>query len=173
MKYVLAMHVTQPIVNENVLSLGLSHLEDKLSKIYEEYDLSPEIVGDNSFLNINYWGRPTSIIRLSLSEARVQGKQTLDFDTIAREYDSYKKNFDNLFETYQDIFPNVSPNDRELLLQKLSLTERRVFREIEKLQQCTFLELKIILNLSDLDIQASLETLKSKGLVLLSKAGNL
>ncbi|MCW4038469.1 MAG: hypothetical protein NWF13_07015 [Candidatus Bathyarchaeota archaeon] len=42
-KYVLTMHAFQPIIDERVLSLSLSYLEDELNSIPEEYDLGPEI----------------------------------------------------------------------------------------------------------------------------------
>ena len=109
-----------------------------MNSIPEKYDLSPEILADNAFLNINYWGRPASIIRLSLSEARLDRKQTLDFDTVRKVYNSYEKNFDTLYLAYQDILPRTSKEARDILLQKLSLSERRVWRTIEKLSVCTF-----------------------------------
>jgi len=164
-KYVLTMHAFQPIIDERVLSLSLSYLEDELNSIPEEYDLSPEIIADNAFLNVNYWGRPASVIRLSLSEARVDGKQTLDFDTIRKVYDSYVKNFDNLYQAYQDILPKASKDARDILVQKLSLNERRVWRTIDKLSECAILELKITVRLSDLELQAAIDTLRFRGLV--------
>jgi hypothetical protein len=165
MKYVLTMHTFQPIIDERVLSLSLSYLEDELNSIPEEYDLGPEIIADNAFLNTNYWGRPASVIRLSLSEARLDGKQTLDFDTVRKVYASYEKNFENLYQAYQDILPKASKEARDILLQKLSLSERRVWRTIDKLGECTILELKITLRLSDLELQAAIDTLRFRGLV--------
>ncbi len=164
-KYVLTMQAFQPIIDERVLSLSWNYLEDKLNSIPEEYDLNPEILADNAFLNINYWGRPASIIRLSLSEARLDRKQTLDFDTIRKVYNSYEKNFDTLYQAYQDILPRASKEARDILLQKLSLTERRVWRTIEKLSVCTFLVLKITLHLSNLELQAAIDTLKFYALI--------
>jgi len=164
-KYVLTIHTFQPIIDKRTISLSLKYLEDKLNRILEEYDLNPEIIADNAFLNINYWGRPLSVIRLSLSMARLERMKKLDFDTIKRVYSSYEKNFDILYMTYRDILPKASKEGRGFLLQKLSLTERRIWRTIDKLGQCTFLELKITLKLSDMTLQAALETLSLRSLI--------
>jgi hypothetical protein len=67
--------------------------------------------------------------------------------------------------TYRDILPKASKEGRGLLLQKLSLIERRIWRTIDKLGQCTFLELKITLKLSDMTLQAALETLSLRSLI--------
>jgi hypothetical protein len=164
-KYVLTMHAFQPIIDERVLSLSLSYLEDELNSIPEEYDLNPEILADNAFLNINYWGRPASVIRLSLSESRLVGKQTLDFDVVRKVYESYEKNFENLYQASQDILPKASKDVRDILIQKLSLNERRVLRTIDKLGKCAILELKITVRISDLELQAAIDTLRFRGLV--------
>jgi hypothetical protein len=170
-KYMLTMHAFQPIITERVLSLSLSYLEDELNRIPKEYDLSPEIIANNAFLNINYWGRPASIIRLGLAEARLDRKYLLDFDTIRNIYASYENNFDTLYQAYQDILPRATKEAREVLLHKLSLTERRVWRTIDKLETCTFLELKIALHLPDIELQAAIETLSYRAIIYSPKQG--
>jgi hypothetical protein len=55
-KYILTMQAFHPVVNQSLLKLGLSHVEDRLTQIVDDYDLSTEVLADNAFLNINYWG---------------------------------------------------------------------------------------------------------------------
>ncbi len=171
MKYVLTMHTFQPIIDEQTITLSLNYLDEKLNRLLEEYDLNSVILADNAFLNINHWGRPLSIIRLSLSMARLERIPKLTFDTIKRVYNSYEKNFDSLYMTFRDILPKTSKEVRGRLFEKLSLTERRVWRTINKLGLCTFLELKIVLKLSDIKLQAAIETLRLHALIYSPRPG--
>jgi hypothetical protein len=58
-----------------------------------------------------------------------------------------------------------------IILQKLSLTERRVWMTIEKLNECTFFVLKITLRLSYLELQSAIDTLRFRSLIYPSTPG--
>lgn len=131
-KFMLVQHLRTPII-DNSQDI-ISKVFDNITRLQERYDLSPEILGRFKILDASYYGKPQSVLRLALANARLGTRGKVTTDNLNFALERFNKNFDNTYETWLDLYTEAEIPFRAKVLLKLSPDERNIIRVIEKLQ---------------------------------------
>jgi len=131
-KYMQIQHFIAPVIL-NATDV-ISKVHDEITKLQDRYDISPQLLASFRILDASYYGKPQSVLRLALANARTENKKKMSDDNLSYALEMFKKNFDNNYEVWHDLFPKaVMPLSTRVLL-KLSPDERKIIKTIEKLQ---------------------------------------
>lgn len=131
-KFIRIQHLRTPIVDNS--QEVTSRVFDNLIKLQKSYDLPPEMIGRFKILDASYYGKPQSVLRLALANARSKNSAKVTINNLNFALEKFNKNFDNNFETWRDLFTEAGIDPRAKIMLKLSPDERNVVRAIEKLQ---------------------------------------
>lgn len=131
-KYMQIQHLIAPIILNT--TEVISKIHDKIIDLPNRYDIPPQSLARFKILDASYYGKPQSVLRLALANARAENKKRMLDDNLAYALKMFEENFDYNYEVWHDLFPKaVMPIGTRLLL-KLSPDERKIIRTIEKLQ---------------------------------------
>ena len=131
-KYMQIQHLTAPII-VNTTEL-ISKIHDTIINLPNRYDISPQSLARFKILDASYYGKPQSVLRLALANARAENKKKMLDDNLNCALKMFEENFDYNYEVWHDLFPKAVRSIGTRLLLKLSPDERKIIRTIEKLQ---------------------------------------
>ncbi len=131
-KYMQIQHFIAPIITDTSDMIG--KIQETLVKLPERYDVSPQLLARFKVLDASYYGKPQSVIRLALTNARTENLEKINDNNIKDALQMFEENFDYNFELWRDIFSEESLGAGTDILLKLSPDERKILRIIDKLQ---------------------------------------
>ncbi len=155
-KYMITMHMFHPVVDSHIEQNILQVAEEELSKLPKRYDLSPEILSRSSFLNLNYWGKPLSILKLALSESRTRGQRELDLGLGRQVIDKFTTYFDDIYDAFDKL---PKHNEFNVVQRRLTLNERRIWRYVSEKGSLGRDEIKNAFGFSEIELDSILDTL--------------
>ena len=132
-RYMQIQHYTNPIV-EDMEETVSSRVCDRLIKLQTSYEVPPHLLGRFNFLDASYRGKPQSILRLALAEARTQNKNSVSTEGISHAVQAFAENFDNNYEAWRELFTEEARSVRAKIMYHLSPDERRIVKTIERLR---------------------------------------
>jgi len=131
-KYMQIQHLFAPMILNT--TEVISKIHDEIINLPNRYDISPQLLARFGILDASYYGKPQSVLRLALANARAENKKKMLDDNLNYALKMFEENFDYNYEVWYDLFPKaVMPIGTKFLL-KLSPDERKIIRTIEKLQ---------------------------------------
>lgn len=131
-KYMQIQHLITPIVLNTADVISKAH--EKMIKLQDRYGISPQLLARFSILDASYYGKPQSILRLALANARTEDKKKMSDNNLNYALEMFDKNFDNTYEVWSDLFTEAGLSIRARILLRLSPDERKIIKTIEKLQ---------------------------------------
>ena len=131
-KYMQIQHLITPIVLNTADVISKVH--EKVVKLQDRYGISPQLLARFSILDASYYGKPQSILRLALANARTENKKKISDNNLNYALKMFDKNFDNTYEVWSDLFTDAGLSTRARILLRLSPDERKIIKIIEKLQ---------------------------------------
>jgi len=131
-KYMQIQHFVAPVVLNATDTIN--HIHDKIVNLPERYDVSPQMLARLNVLDASYYGKPQSVLRLALANARTENNERMEANHLNYALDIFEKNFDYNYEVWQDIIPKSSMGIGTRLSLKLSSDERKILRAIDELQ---------------------------------------
>ena len=131
-KYMQIQHFIAPIITDT--SDMIDKIQETLVKLPERYDVSPQLLARFNVLDASYYGKPQSVIRLALTNARTENHEKINENNFKYALQIFEENFDYNFELWRDIFPKEALGAGTEILLKLSPDERKILRVIGDLQ---------------------------------------
>jgi hypothetical protein len=131
-KYMQIQHLITPIVLNTADVISKAH--EKTVKLQDRYDISPQLLARFSILDASYYGKPQSILRLALANARTEDKKKMSDNNLNYALEMFDKNFDHTYEVWSDLFTEAGLSTHARILLRLSPDERKIIKTIEKLQ---------------------------------------
>lgn len=131
-KYMQIQHFIVPIILDTPEVVNKIH--DKIVKLPDRYDVSPQLLARFKVLDASYYGKPQSVLRLALVNTRTENLEKMQENNLTYALEIFEKNFDNNYELWHDIFPKETLSFGTRILLKLSPDERKIIRTIDSLQ---------------------------------------
>jgi hypothetical protein len=148
LKYMIAMHNALPTMNTTPALLSV---HEKMIELQDRYDIPSHQLARFKLLDASCRGRPESVLRLALADARTRASErVMSDDTNRMFHDYFLRNFDYLYDTWADLFtetvlashhPRLSPD--ELRIMKIARKyerSRRRYATFDEIQQETALQ---------------------------------
>lgn len=131
-KYMHIQHFITPIISntEDIIS----KVHDKLIKLQDSYGIPQNVLARFKILDASYYGKPQSMLRLALANARIDNRKKISNDHVNHAFKMFYKNFDNIYEVWSDLFTTAVIPLRAKMLLMLSPDERKIFKTVETLQ---------------------------------------
>ena len=172
-RYMLTQHLLDPVIHNS--TEAISRVQDNLFKLQNSYDISPTALAKFKILDVSYCGKPQSVVRLALANARGENIRDATTDQVDYAIRAFNRNFDYIYEIWSErpeLFKNEEEKTlRERMLSRLSPDERSIYRTIEKLQKgiedCVSIkEIATYLpNIKDFALESLLQDLTKEGLL--------
>jgi hypothetical protein len=131
-KYMQIQHFIAPIILDTLELINKIH--DQIVKLPDRYDVSPQLLARFKVLDVSYYGKPQSVIRLALANTRTENQEKMNENNLTYALELFEDNFDYNYELWRDMFPKETLSIGTRFLLKLSPDERKIIRIIDSLQ---------------------------------------
>jgi len=120
-KYLIAVHMFDPVIKPDLYKESLEYSRDELSKIIKTNDILGRISGSNQLLDMGIRGRPLSILNLAISYGRSDLNNVTSLDNVKDTTKLYLNNIEHIMDVWDDLIV-----DKLTPLSSLSNDERRI-----------------------------------------------
>ena len=140
-QFLIAAHLNSPSIEQKIYDDALVHARKEIKKFTEaKGDLAAHLLGPNKMLNLDFDGKPSSILNLAVSRQRLLSTKTVNESIIVSTTNDYIKNLDRAFKIWDEKtaggainpFVNQLGLDEEKILGFLYKEGPRTFDEICK-----------------------------------------
>lgn len=114
-RYMLTQHLLDPVVHNS--SDAISRVQENLFKLQNSYDISPTALAKFKILDVGYSGKPQSVVRLALANARGENAREVTTDQVDYAIRAFNKNFNYIYEIWSER-PELFKNEEEKTLQR-------------------------------------------------------
>ena len=139
-QFIVAAHMNSPSIEQKIYDESLSHARNAIKKFVDtKSHLATQLLGHDKMLNLDFDGKPTSILNLAISQQRISNSDIVDKNRVISATREYIKNLDIVFRVWDDrtaggkIHPLASLNfDEEKVLVFLHKNGPHTFEDICK-----------------------------------------
>ena len=139
-QFIVAAHMNSPSIELKIYDESLVHARNEIKKFVDtKSHLATQLLGHDKMLDLDFNGKPTSILNLAISQQRVSNTDIVDKSKVISSTKEYIKNLDIVFRVWEDrtaegrIHPLASLNfDEEKVLVFLHRNGPHTFEEICK-----------------------------------------
>ena len=102
-QFIVASHMNTPSIEQKTYDAALNYTRKEISEFVDtKTQLSTELLGHDKMLDLNFNGKPTSILNLAISQQRISNTDTVDMDKIKSTTKDYIKNLNIVFRVWDD-----------------------------------------------------------------------
>ena len=102
-QFIVAAHLNSPCIEQKTYDEALVYARNEIKEFVDEKrDLASQILGPNGMLNLDFDGKPTSILNLAISRQRLLDADTVDKNAVIATTDDYVKNLNLAFKLWDE-----------------------------------------------------------------------
>lgn len=138
-QFLIATHLNSPSIELKTHDESLPYVRDEIKKFVDvKNDLAPEFFGTGKMLDLDFNGKPMSILNLAISRQRTLSNDTVDKDAIISTTNDYIDNLHLAFKIWDDTTQSGALNT---YINPLSLNEQKIVAFLDKAGPHTFNEI--------------------------------
>jgi hypothetical protein len=137
-QFIVASHMNTPSIEQKTYDESLIHVRKELKKFVDtKTHLATKLLGHEKMLDLDFNGKPTSILNLAVSQQRISNTDIVDKNKVISATKDYVKNLDIVFRVWDD----RTAGGKIHPLARLSFDEEKVLVFLHKYGPHTFEEI--------------------------------
>ena len=161
-QFIVAAHMNTPSIEQKTYDESLTHARNEIKKFIDtKSHLTTHLLGYDKMFNLDYNGKPSSILNLAISQQRVTNSGTVNKEKIVSSTNEYIKNLNLVFKIWGD----RTAEGKIHPLASLSLNEEKVLVFLHRYGPHTFNEICKATELSIEKCNKAIEYLYKEGAI--------